>query len=580
MSIFRFVSIINDYSIFLKQKNFNSKKVSLHILKSEFLVNLVVILTLNFMFFLTKIIFFKKYSNLDIREKNKLFKLSRILLKLFFIKLDELILTIILIQSENFGEKTRVENFNEEIHEFENIVVGSGPSGAITAYNLQKKLGKTLIVEKGRKFSNYNSKHPGDEFIYKWTNGGINTTIFKNQIIFSSGSCLGGGSEINSGLFHAPDKDYIERWKNDFEVSNLSYDKLLRSMKIVNKICNTNIGDHQELSSSHLFKIGAKKNNYKVEEVPRFATYNKNNLVRNTMSSTFLKKYMKFGGKLVTKNNVIKIYFVDNFWILETKKNNIKIKYKCKYLFLCCGAIETAKILKLSKIKTRSKITRFFFHPMIKAIVEFDKNVQTGSENVHPYQLINFFPDFIIGESSSGKRFLEISAMSDFKFIKNINLNWKKMSIYHVTFSLGTGQIFKIPFINKFIYFYKINDENLNLLKKGYLILCRSLFSGGAKKIRLLTKKTTIVDINNFEEKIKNIKKIREFKISSVHILGGIPSGENKQKCVVDSFGKLFDYKNLYINDSSLVNHKLLKNPQGLIMAIAQRNVDNFILNK
>ena len=54
--------------------------------------------------------------------------------------------------------------------------------------------------------------------------------------------------------------------------------------------------------------------------------------------------------------------------------------------------------------------------------------------------------------------------------------------------------------------------------------------------------------------------------------------GEN-ERCMVDSYGKFFSEKNLYINDSSLICNKLVKNPQGTVMAIALRNVQNF-LNK
>ena len=54
--------------------------------------------------------------------------------------------------------------------------------------------------------------------------------------------------------------------------------------------------------------------------------------------------------------------------------------------------------------------------------------------------------------------------------------------------------------------------------------------------------------------------------------------GENKN-CTVNSYGEVFGNKDLYINDSSLINANLLKNPQGTIMAITKRNIDNFLNN-
>ena len=45
-----------------------------------------------------------------------------------------------------------------------------------------------------------------------WKNGGVNTTLLSKMISFASGSCLGGGSEINSGLYHAPDEAFLKTW--------------------------------------------------------------------------------------------------------------------------------------------------------------------------------------------------------------------------------------------------------------------------------------------------------------------------------------------------------------------------------
>ena len=40
----------------------------------------------------------------------------------------------------------------------------------------------------------------------------VNTTLLSKMISFASGSCLGGGSEINSGLYHAPDEAFLKTW--------------------------------------------------------------------------------------------------------------------------------------------------------------------------------------------------------------------------------------------------------------------------------------------------------------------------------------------------------------------------------
>ena len=83
---------------------------------------------------------------------------------------------------------------------------------------------------------------------------------------------------------------------------------------------------------------------------------------------------------------------------------------------------------------------------------------------------------------------------------------------------------------------------------------------------------------SGMNEVISSFKRVKDFIFSSVHILGGVTMGE-KKGCITDSYGKVKEFDNLYVNDSSLINNKLLKNPQGVVMAVACRNIENFIKN-
>ena len=55
------------------------------------------------------------------------------------------------------------------------------------------------------------------------------------------------------------------------------------------------------------------------------------------------------------------------------------------------------------------------------------QRVQEGHENVHPFQITKFYPDFIIGHASSGKRFLNISTHQSKEISNDINKNWKNI---------------------------------------------------------------------------------------------------------------------------------------------------------
>ena len=586
MKSWLFYKILKIYFVNILEKNeslknelldINFKRLYLHLFRSDFLIVLAVKFAFILIYIFSFVFFFKKIHLINLNQQKKLFLFISILLKPLLSKINELILTIIYIQNKTFNEKTLFSNYNNiNKKHYTHIVVGSGPSGSISSYYLQNKYHDTLLIEKGSGYSDYKSKHPADEFLYKWKNGGVNTSIYDTQITFSSGECLGGGSEINSGLFHYPDKDYLLKWKKTYQTEGISESKLNECLKELQKICNYSTSDKPKLSSYTFFKKGAELNDYKIEQLPKFQKTINDKIIKNSMKNTFIDKYLSIGGNIETNFEVRKLKYKNNVWHLEGLKGGKKVHLTCTFLFLCCGSIETSKILITNKIKTKNNPNTYYLHPMIKVIAKFDEEVQSGKENVHDFQITNFFPEFILGEAASGKQFLKMATIGSPPLQKSIDKEWKNMSIYHATFSMGHGKIYKIPLINEFIKTYSIKKSNIEKLKKAYLILCKTLFDGGATEIYILNNKTLKVNKSNYQEKIKNFKKIREFKFSSVHILGGVTSGQNN-KSIVDSNGKVHGLNNLFINDSSLINNKLLKNPQGMIMAIAKKNIDEFI---
>jgi choline dehydrogenase-like flavoprotein len=53
--------------------------------------------------------------------------------------------------------------------------------------------------------------------------------------------------------------------------------------------------------------------------------------------------------------------------------------------------------------------------------------------------------------------------------------------------------------------------------------------------------------------------------------------GEDKRRCVADSFGRVHGHDDLYIADASLLCTAPGVNPQGSIMAFARRNALHFL---
>ena len=66
-------------------------------------------------------------------------------------------------------------------------------------------------------------------------------------------------------------------------------------------------------------------------------------------------------------------------------------------------------------------------------------------------------------------------------------------------------------------------------------------------------------------------------KILTAHPLGGCPMADSKEMGVVNSYGEVWDYPNLYIADGSIVPTPLSVNPSMTIAALAERIAEHIV---
>ena len=126
------------------------------------------------------------------------------------------------------------------------------------------------------------------------------------------------------------------------------------------------------------------------------------------------------------------------------------------------------------------------------------------------------------------------------------------------------------------IFLRKSEKDRINT---GFQKLFTFIKKSGAEYLIPLTKSTEKpIYLTKQQADKADYQNFNGHNLSSVHIMGGVTSGENKG-CVVDSYGQFHKHKNLFVNDSSLINTKLLKNPQGTDLTIALRNIDYFLKN-
>src|ERR1700694_2425732 len=107
-------------------------------------------------------------------------------------------------------------------------VVGAGPGGAITACLLAEAGRDALLLEEGPSSDVITPPFSLDEMRLKYRNGGVSVTMGRGKIAWVEGRCVGGGSEINSGLYHRTPTDVLDQWRTGFRVESLKCTDLER----------------------------------------------------------------------------------------------------------------------------------------------------------------------------------------------------------------------------------------------------------------------------------------------------------------------------------------------------------------
>ena len=315
-------------------------------------------------------------------------------------------------------------------------------------------------------------------------------------------------------------------------------------------------------------------------EVPRwFKFFEGSRGIKQSMTETYIDWYINQGGRLINNLKAKIIKQKKDYWIVSCLQNNKKTNIKAKYVFLCGGAISTPFLLRSSNIKNNIGNT-LQMHPTIKVLAEFGEKVNYQNMGVPIHQVREFSPDISIGCSISSKPYLALSLLENDKFLDRVNQHWEKMAIYYAMIRpVGVGKIRKLPFFGDPLVTYDLKAPDLALLSKALKKMCTILFNAKALKLYPSIKNYGIIknlsDINSIPDKLSK----KNINLMTIHLFSSCPMGENKNICAADSFGKVFGYDNLYINDGSLMPSAPGVNPQGTIMAIARRNIHNFLRN-
>ena len=463
-------------------------------------------------------------------------------------------------------------------------VVGSGPGGAITACLLAEAGRDVLLIEEGP-FYSLNSCAPFslEEMVRKYRNGGQTVALGRNKIAYVEGRCVGGGSEINSGLYHRTPPEVLERWRKEFAVEGLAESDLEPHFLACEQDVSVSPLPCPAPAASLKLHEGAARLGWKSLEVPRWFRYEpdasgKPRGVRQSMTETFLPRFLRAGGRLLPRARANRLRQNGAGWMVEARHDPAgNLRIAADHLFLCAGAVHSPALLRASGM-TRNIGNSLQVHPTVKIVARFNEEVNFADMGVPVHQVKEFAPRMSFGCSICSMPYLALGLIDHPEAARETPRIWRNAAIYYAMItSEGRGTVRTLPGFRDPLVRYSLTENDRRNLADGLRKLSQVLFEAGAASLYPSLVDGPELHCGGCLSKVPEILRDGQASLMTIHLFSSCPMGENPRKTAANSFGRVHDFSNLFVNDASLLCTAPGVNPQGSIMALARRNALAFL---
>ena len=463
------------------------------------------------------------------------------------------------------------------------LVVGSGAGGAVTAATLARA-GRTVTILEEGPWVDPDSTEPFslEEMRAKYRHGGSCAALGRPAIAYAEGRCVGGSTEINSGLYHRLPGELADEWQRIYRIDEFGADALDHySARIEDELAVSRLPGAPPMSSAVLER-GAAKLGWQAVEFSRVFRYEPGGrAVKQTMARTLLPRAMEAGATVIADCRVSKLLRsgdrVVGAQCERTRPDGTseRLVIRAEDVFVCAGATQTPALLHRSGIR-RNIGNGLKMHPTVKIAARFDHPIDHGDVPMH--RVTEFAPGLTIGGSASRRGHVALALADSGADYASALADWERVAVYYAAIrSEGHGRVLAVPGLQSPVVTYNLTDGDMSRLARALLHLGEVLLAAGATE--MYPSVTGGVVARGPEHLVQwwDATSRDRANLMTVHLTSTVRIGENRDRTGADSFGRVWGFTNLHVNDASLLPDAPGVNPQGTIMAIAARNSDHFL---
>lgn len=473
------------------------------------------------------------------------------------------------------------------------VVIGSGASGAVAAYELSKAGAKVVVLEAGPYVkSEQFTERLIEAFATLYEEGGFQTNR-SGDLAVLQGACIGGSTVVNAAVcFRAPD-EVLHAWGENHGLDNLSPEAMAPYFERVEK--NLHIhpnGPHEINLNGRLIRDGAKKLGIPAGPVSRNIKHCaltghclsgcKTDRKQSTLV-TYLPWASESGATIlsgtraesfaVSKGRVTQV----NAAATDAHGRTKPVEIKAGLVVVAAGAVQTPLLFQKNEIGNSSGLIghNFACHPSTVVVGEHKDDVYnwlgatitTYAGNIEdPKEGSYLLEAGVVGPMS-------LTTASDggvgreyTNFIENSKRLMTSVTLIH---DHNVGRVYMDNGRKRIDY--DLDDRDFPSFQEALRAAAKIYFAAGAERVFLPTTRRMVIEsANQVDSVINSLENGKHrYKLTSFHPQGTMRMGKDPTKSVVGPDGLMHDLDNVYVVDASLFPTTLLVNPQETVYAMA-----------
>lgn len=476
------------------------------------------------------------------------------------------------------------------------VVVGSGAGGSVVARVLAEAGERVIVLEEGPYIPalQHGAMRPSESLRYAWRGGGTTVAFGLGDtpsINITMGRLVGGSSALTGGVCFRLPPHILHTWKHARGIHAFTEETLAPYYEEVERNIHVEeVPIDMRSKSAQLFAEGAAKMGAPLQSIRRNTegchgcgrcNFGCPEAAKLSVDISYLPHAARAGAQIFSDCLVGRVLMKGDravgvqgeFGTTSPGGPRHRFTVHAKRVVISAGSAHTPLLLRRSGVhgisgQVGKNVT---VHPAFRMIGRFDSLVQGWKGALQPvfsdayeHERITltglYIPTAVLAATMPGVGSAHARRAADVDHLAIFG------GMIH---DEGGGTVHSNPLSREPVLTYRMAKEDRHTIPLLMRRMGDIFFAAGAKEVFLPVLGQDGLTADQFRAFPFESVRATQLECSSQHPLGSCRMGMTREHSVVDTYGKVWDTRGLYVADGSIVPTSLGVNPQLTIMTLA-----------